>query len=192
MAVRATRTSIWLEVSKRRVSSTQSGTRDGSAKGLARWSGWRQPQYQALPSSLVVVSLPATTMRKRKAMISSSVSRSPSISATSRAEVRSSVGCRAPLVDHVLVVADQGEGGLHAGRGHVEQPVLAVDHQVGQPADLGPVDAGHPDQLGDHVHGQLAGEVGDEVERAALEGRLEVLEGDGADPVLHLAPPWTG
>ena len=57
---------------------------------------------------------------------------------------------------------------------------------VGQPADLGPVGPGHPDQLGDHVHGQLAGEVGDEVERSLLEGRLEVLEGDVPDAVLHL------
>ena len=76
--------------------------------------------------------------------------------------------------------------------GHVEHAVLPVDHQVGQPADLGPVGPGHADQLRDHVHGQLAGEVGDEVEGPLLEGRLEVLEGDGPDVVLHLRPPWTG
>ena len=61
-----------------------------------------------------------------------------------------------------------------------------MDHQIGQPADLGPVHPGHPDQFRDHVHGQLAGEVGDEVERAPLQSGLEVLEGDGPDVVLHL------
>ncbi len=119
-------------------------------------------------------------------MTSSSVSLSPSISAIEQRRGEVVLRLPAALVDHVLVVADQGEGGLHAGRRHVEQPVLPVHHQVGQPADLGPVDLGHADQLRDDVHGQLAGEVGDEVEGAALERRLEVLEGDGADPVLHL------
>ena len=92
MSAVVTRASIWVDVSKRRVSSIQSGTRLGSAKGLARSSGWRHAQYQALPRSLVVVSLPATTIRNRKPMISSSVSRSPSTSVARSAEVRSSVG----------------------------------------------------------------------------------------------------
>ncbi|MFD0541382.1 hypothetical protein ACFQY7_53760 [Actinomadura luteofluorescens] len=47
-----------------------------------------------MASSLVVVSFPATTIRNRNAMTSSSSSRSPSISASSRAEVRSPVGAR--------------------------------------------------------------------------------------------------
>ena len=58
----------------------------------------------------MVVSLPATTIRKRKAMISSSVSRSPSMSLSRRLEQRAGevVGRRTPpLVDHVGVVADQ-------------------------------------------------------------------------------------
>ena len=64
----------------------------GVEAALARSSGLRSPQNQAWASSLVVVSLPATTMRNRNPMISSSVRRSPSTSAASSAEVRSSVG----------------------------------------------------------------------------------------------------
>ncbi len=81
----------WVEETLRFDTSTQTATCSGSPKGIARWSGLCQAQYQALPSSLVVVSLPATTIRNRKPMISSSVRRSPSISASSSAEVRSSV-----------------------------------------------------------------------------------------------------
>ena len=90
------RASIWLEASKRSVSSIHGVTRSvvgvGEHLGLLRRGA--RPSNSALPSSLVVVSLPATTMRNRNANISSSVRRSPSISTSSSAEVRSSVGCR--------------------------------------------------------------------------------------------------
>ena len=161
----------------------------GSANGLARWSGLRQAQYQALPSSLVVVSLPATTMRNRKPMISSSVSRSPSISASSRADVRSSVGAAAALGDHVGVVADERDGGLDAGRRHVVHALLAVHEQVGQAAQLVAVGRGHADQLGDDVHRQLAGEVADEVERAAARAPARGAAGRARGCGARARPP---
>ena len=125
----------------------------------------------------MVVSLPATTMRKRKATISSSVSLSPSISASSRAEVRSSCARPAALVDHLLVVDDEAECGLHPLGRHVVDAVGAVEDQVGQATQLGPIGEGHPDQFGDHVHRHLAGEVVDEVEAARLEGGLAGARG---------------
>src|SRR5581483_9310684 len=91
-SVVAKRASAWLDVSYRSVSSIHASMRLGSANGLAGWSGLRHAQYHAFPSSLVVVSLPATTMRKRNATISSSSSRSPSTSACVRADTRSSRG----------------------------------------------------------------------------------------------------
>ena len=60
----------------------------------ASCSGCRVRWNSAWPSSLVVVSLPATTIRNRNAMTSSSDSRSPSISASISALVRSSLGWR--------------------------------------------------------------------------------------------------
>ena len=66
--------------------------RAGSAIGLASWSGFCHAHHQALPSSLVVVSLPATTIKNKKPIISSSVSPTPSICAASSSEVRSSCG----------------------------------------------------------------------------------------------------
>lgn len=64
----------------------------GIGPDLGLLAGLRSAQYQAWASSLVVVSLPATTIRNRKLVISSSVRRSPSISAAHSAETRSSPG----------------------------------------------------------------------------------------------------
>jgi hypothetical protein len=120
--------------------------------------GYQVAQYSALPSSFVVVSLPATTIRNRKPMISSSVSRSPSISASSSAEVRSSVRRRRRSASISAVVLDQLERGVDALRGDVADALLAVDHEVGEAPDLVAVGLGDAHQLGDDVHRQLAGE----------------------------------
>ena len=52
---------------------------------------------------------------------------------------------------------------------------------------------GHADQLGDHVHRQLAGEVGDEVEACpASSAGVEVLAGELADARLELGDAARG
>ena len=91
-----------------------------------------------------------------------------------------------PLGDHLGEVDDHLECGLLAGHGHVEEPLLAVDHEIGQPAKLGTVGAWDPDELRDHVHRDLAREVSDEVERAEVEGWFEVLDSDLSHPILEL------
>ena len=89
------------------------------------------------------------------------------------------VGRPAPaLVDHVLVVADQAERGSDAGRRDVVDAVLAVHHEVGLAAYLDAVGLGDAHHLGDDVHRELAGEVGDPVEAAQLEALGEVAVGE--------------
>ena len=83
------------------------GRRDerGSASSWARWSGNAASQKIALPSSFVVVSLPAISSRKQKPSTSAGESdRSPSSAATQRAD---EIVARAapPVGDHVVEVA---------------------------------------------------------------------------------------
>ncbi len=108
-------------------------------------------------------------------MTSSSVSRSPSTSAWISALVRSSLGHAAALVDHRLVVGDQPERGVHRRRRDVVDAVLAVHDEVGLAAYLRAVLLGDAHHLGDDVHRELAGEVGDPVELPAVAAQLETL-----------------
>ncbi len=64
-----------------------------------------------------------------------------------------------------------------------------MHQQVGQAPDLGPVRRRHADQLGDHVHRQQPGKIGDEVERARLERRAQVGQGECPDALLHGGHP---
>ena len=91
-----------------------------------------------------------------------------------------------PIGDHLGEVDDHLERRLLTSDRHVEEPFLAMDHEVGQAAQLRPISTGNADELRDHVHRDLAGEVGDEVERAVRKGWLQVLDGDLSHPVLEL------
>ena len=90
-----------------------------------------------------------------------------------------------PVGHHLGVVGGQGQRGVEPLGGDVVHPLLPVHQDVGQPAHLGPVRRRDAHQLGDHVHREQAGEVGDEVERAGLEGRAEVGDGQRPDALLH-------
>ena len=135
---------------------------------------------------------PATTIRKRNEMISSSLSRSPSMSASISAEVRSSRRRPATLGHHVGEVAGQDESGLHALVGHVEDALLAVHEQIGEAPDLGPVGRGDADHLRDHVHGELPGHVAHHVERPHLDGGVEVARRPGRGSRARARPPAGG
>ena len=70
-----------------------------------------------------------------------------------------------------------------------ETALVAVadkEGEVGQAAQHRPIGTGNADEFRDHVHRDLAGEVGDEVERAVRKGWLQVLDGDLSHPVLEL------
>ena len=120
-------------------------------------------------------------------MISSSVRRSPSTSASSSADVRSSLGFLRRSATMLGVVDHQVGRGLHGRRRHVGQALLAVHDAVGQGADAGPVRLGHPHEFGDHIHRQLAGELVDVVETVRLQSGVEVLHGDLGDARLEFA-----
>jgi hypothetical protein len=49
-------------------------------------------------------------------------------------------------------------------RRNVEHALLAVYEQIGEPPDLDAVGGREADHLRHHIHRELAGEVGDEVE----------------------------
>ena len=117
-------------------------------------------------------------------MTSSSVSRSPSHRLRRLDQRAGQVVARrtTPLVDHVLVVADQPERRVHRGRRHVVDAVLAVHDDVGLAAYLRAVLLGDAHHLGDDVHRELAGEVGDPVEAAHLQALGEVAVGQLLDP----------
>ena len=108
-------------------------------------------------------------------MTSSSDSRSPSSSASIRALVRSSLRLLAPGVDHRLVVDDQPQRRLGAGLRDVVHAVLAVHHDVGLATDLGAVLLGDAHHLGDDVHREAAGEVGDPVDALPVPGLVQAL-----------------
>ncbi len=73
---------------------------------------------------------------------------------------------------------------------------LAVHDQVGEPAYLEPVGLGHAHHLGDDVHRQSAGEVGDPVEALTVLGHLqalvEVVVGEPLDLRRELGDPARG
>ncbi|CAG7348502.1 hypothetical protein PICSAR64_04377 [Mycobacterium avium subsp. paratuberculosis] len=104
-------------------------------------------------------------------------------------------GLLAPLLDHPLVIDDEVERGLDRLRRHVGDPLLAVHHAVGPGPHLNSIGLGHTHQLGDDVHGQLAGEFVDIVDGAAgrrarlVQHGVEVLGGDLGDPGLQFANP---
>ncbi len=94
------------------------------------------------------------------------------------------------LLDQIDVVEHQIGRGLHRRLRHVGEPVFAVQHPVGEFADARPVRLRHPHELGDDVHGEFAGELGDEIERAVgavRQGGVEVGGGDLGHPRLQLA-----
>ena len=123
-------------------------------------------------------------------MMSSSRSRSPSSSAPDERGGEVAGRPAAPVGHEVGVVGDQLERGLHPGDGHVAEARLAVQHQVGEAAQLVAVGRRHPHQLGHDVHRQLAGEVRDQVEVvAAVERPVEVGAGERPDVGLELLDP---
>src|SRR5277367_1111847 len=71
-------------VSTRRPSSIAVGINDRSCRTIANCSGWVNKRYNRLPEDRYVVSRPAGSSRRKKAMMASSVSFSPSISAATR------------------------------------------------------------------------------------------------------------
>ena len=93
------------------------------------------------------------------------------------------------LDDHVGEVPGQDERRLHPLLGHVEDALVAVDEEIGEASDLGPVGLGYADHLRDHVHGELARHVAHHVEGARFDGGVEVSHGQGADLRFELGHP---
>ncbi len=94
--------------------------------------------------------------------------------------------CAATLVDHVAVVGEERHGGLDSRGRYVVHALVAVYKQIGPPAQLVAVGARHAHELGDHIHGYLAGDVTDEVELALREGGIEVLDRDASNPRFEI------
>ncbi len=98
----------------------------------------------------------------------------------------------AALRHHVGVVDEQVDRRLDRRRRDVGHAVLAVHHAVGERPQVLAVLLGDPDQLRDHVHRQLAGEFGDEVEAFVFQGLVQMLLGELEHPGLQLADAARG
>ncbi len=169
---------VWLDVSYRSVSSTHSGARSGSDSTRRTSVLLRAPQNSALPSSFVVVSLPATTIRNMNPMISSSDSRSPSISASSSAEVRSSVSFARRSAIISCVVADEIQATRPSRRrGTSRTPSSRCTTRSASRRISARSDFGNAHEFGDHVHRQLAGDLGDPVELPCRQARVRGIRG---------------
>ena len=92
-------------------------------------------------------------------MISRSESRSPSISAASSAPVRSSRGLPPARRDHLGEVLEHPQRRLRGRGRQAAHALVAVHHLSAQAAQHRPVRRRHAEQLADHVHRELAGEV---------------------------------
>ena len=95
----------------------------------------------------------------------------------------------APGSQHVGVVAGQREGRVHRRRWDVLDACFTVDQQVRQAPQVVAVRGWNAHQLRHDVHRQPASEVGDEVELAALQRRVEVAAGQLEDAGLELDDP---
>ena len=103
-------------------------------------------------------------------MISRSESRSPSISAASSAPVRSSRGLRRPAAIISVKYWSIRSAASTAAGGMPRTPSSRCTTWSAQARSVGAVRGRHAEQLADHVHRELAGEVRDEVAAAPLRG----------------------
>ena len=147
-----------------------------------------------------VVSFPAVVRRMKIVPNSCSVSREPSISASTSFVVMSSRGSCAPRLAEPAAVLDQVERERARERQHAELRVaqralddvlLADDVRVGVAEDLvaelddqPPVVDRQAHDLGEDPHRDLGGDVLDPVERVLLERLREDPPGETADPLL--------
>ena len=117
---------------------------------------------------LRVVSLPATTSVTKNMLISSCVSRSPSISALTSAVMMSSRPLLAAVGrDRLAVRVDLGGGDLAVFLGRAEVLVLEADEPVAPVEDQMAVVVGDADHLADHLQRQLRGDLLDELDLVA-------------------------
>ena len=122
---------------------------------------------------LRVVSLPATASVTKNMLISSWVSRSPSISALTSAVMMSSrPSARRSAAMRLAVGVDLGGGDLAVFFGGLEVLVLEADQPVAPVEDLVAVVVRDADHLADHLQRQLGGDLLDEVDLVpALDAR---------------------
>ena len=136
-----------------------------------------------------VVSLPATVRRRKNSSSSSSESLSPSTSTWVRTLMRSSCGIEPLLGVELGGVGEELDGRLGGvfspSASRLELGVLLADHPVGPVEHVVAVVLGDAQEVGDHLQGELGGDVGDEVGLALLDDGVDDVVGRLVDLLLE-------